>query len=111
MVFNKSGGKLNINCKFGQQNVNVVKSYRYLGHRLCQSNTIRQSGGAFSANQDQLHNKGLRVLFNQLNDFHPQKGNPVRLFLKLFDSLVKPILLYNSEILNMGAYTSRNSSF
>ena len=33
----------------------------------------------------------------------------MRLFLKLFDSLVKPILLYNCEIWD--AYTSRNSSF
>ena len=102
MVFNKSGRKLNINCKFGQQKVDVAKSYMHLGCGLTPS-------GAYSANQDKLYNKGLRALFNLLKDFQPQKGTPVRLFLKLFDSLVKPILLYNCEI--WGAYTSRNPSF
>ena len=77
MVFNKSGKKLNINCKFGQQKVDVAKSYTYLGCVLTPS-------GAFSANQDQLYNKGLTALFNLLKDFHPQKGTPVRLFLNAF---------------------------
>ena len=84
MVFNKSGRKPNFNCKFSQQKVDVAKSYTYLGCVLTPS-------GAFSANQDQLYNKGLRALSNLLMDFHPQKGTPVRLFLKLFVSLVKPM--------------------
>ena len=75
IVFNKSGRKLNINCKFGQQKVDVAKSYTYLGCVLTPS-------GSFSANQDQLYNKGLRALFSLLKDFHPQKGPPVRIFLK-----------------------------
>ena len=54
-VFNKSGRKLNIKCKFGQQKVDVEKSYTYLGCVLTPS-------GALSANQDQLiYNKGLRA--------------------------------------------------
>ena len=67
MVFNKSGRKLNINCKFGQQKVDVAKSYSYLGCVLTPS-------GAFSANQDQLYNKGLRALFNLLKVFTHRKG-------------------------------------
>ena len=102
MVFNKSGRKLKLNCMFGKTKVEMATSYTYLGCVLTPS-------GSFSANQDHLYKKGLRALFSLLKDFNPQKGAPVRLFLKLFDSLVKPVLLYNCEI--WGAYVSRKLSF
>ena len=104
MVFNKSVRKLNINCKFSQQKVDVAKSYTctYLGCVLTPSSS-------FSANQDQLYIKGFRALLSLLKDFHPQKGILVRIFLKLFNSLAKPILLHNCEI--WGAYTLMNSCF
>ena len=102
MVFNKSGKKLKLNCMFGHTKVEMATSYTYLGCVLTPS-------GSFSVNQEYLYKKGLRALFSLLKDFNTQKGTPVRLFLKLFDSLVKPVLLYNCEI--WGAYVSSKLSF
>ena len=76
--------------------------YTYLGSVLTPS-------GSFSANQDRLYNKGLRIMFTLLKDFHPLNGAPVRIFLKLFDSMIRPVLLYNCEI--WGAYIMKISSF
>ena len=86
IIFNKSGRKLNASCSFGSKTVDMATSYTYLGSVLTPS-------GSFSANQDQLYNKGLRTMFTLLKDFHPLNGTPVRIFLKLFDSMIRPVLL------------------
>ena len=105
MIFNKSGRKLNClkaSCSFGSKTVDMATSYTYLGSVLTPS-------GSFSANQDRLYNKGLRIMFTLLKDFHPLNGTPVRIFLKLFDSMTRPVLLYNCKI--WGAYIMKISSF
>ena len=85
MIFNKSGWKLKASCSFGSKTVDMATSYTYLDSVLTPS-------GSFSANQDQLYNKGLRIMFILLKDFHPLNGTPVRIFLKLFDSMIRPVL-------------------
>ena len=82
---------MKLNCMLGQTKVEMATSYTYLG-------CVWTTSGSFSANQGYLYKKGLRALFSLFKDFNPQKGTPVLLFLTLFDSLVKPVLLYNCEI-------------
>ena len=102
MIFDKSGWKLKASCSFGSKTVDMATSYTYLGSVLTPS-------GSFSANQDRLYNKGLRIMFTLVKDFHPLNGTPVRIFLELFDSMIRPVLLYNCEI--WGAYIMKISSF
>ena len=102
MVFNKSGRKIEINCTFGKDKIPVVNAFTYLG-------TTLTSSGSFTPNQENLYNKGIKTVFSILKDFHPTHGTSIKLLLKLFDSLVRPILLYNCEV--WGAYTKLNTSF
>ena len=102
MIFDKSGRKLKASCSFGSKTVDMATSYTYLGSVLTPS-------GSFSANQDRLYNKGLRIMFTLVKDFLPLNGTPVRIFLELFDSMIRPVLLYNCEI--WGAYIMKISSF
>ena len=102
MVFNKSGRKLNINCTFGKDKVPMATSYTYLG-------TILTPSGSFNINKENLYNKGLRTVFSILRDLHPQYGTHSKIILKLFDSLVRPILLYNCQV--WGTYSKQFKSF
>ena len=83
--------------------VEVKKSYCYLGLEI-------SSTGSFSAALDSLYKKALRALFgiySTLNIY--SDGTHISLFLKLFDSLVKPILLYGSEIWGFLPLTNKTS--
>ena len=80
----------------------TAKSYTYLG-------TVLTPSGSFAVNQKNLYNKGLRVLFSLLKLFHPRGGTSIKKFMKLYNALVRPILLYNCEV--RGAYCKRFNNF
>ena len=62
MIFSKNGRKLKASCSFGSKTVDMATSYRYLG-------SVLTPCGSFSANQDQLYNKSLRVMFTLLSGY------------------------------------------
>jgi hypothetical protein len=58
---------------------------------------VQLSSGNFAPTKTDLYNKGLKALFKIHKSF---AGNTptANIYSKLFDTLVKPIVLYNSEI-------------
>ena len=89
MIFQKHNSKLPINHQFhiGDNIVETIKEYTYLGLKLTQN-------GKFKAAQQQLSEKALHALFKirRKLDFH--RLTP-KIAFKIFDSIISPILLYN----------------
>ena len=66
MIFHKSGRKLKASCNFRSKRVDMATSYTFLDSVLTPSRP-------FSANQNQLYNKGLCVMFSySFKGFHRQ---------------------------------------
>ena len=94
LVFNKPFKNNIKNLKFAidGDNITVTNSYCYLGIEI--SNT-----GSFHKATDLLYKKSLRALFSLYSSLNIHSDEPnVKLFLKLFDSLIKPVLLYGCEV-------------
>ena len=56
-----------------------------------------RASGTFTNSIQYLSNKALKVIFTIRRRFQTETNN-AKLFLKLFDTCVKPILLYGSEL-------------
>ena len=94
VIFNKSFTQKIRNHKFhiGASRIDVQNSYCYLGIEI--SNT-----GNFSKSHDNLYKKTIRAQYSIFSSVPVYSDEPnAPLFLRLFDSLLKPILLYGSEI-------------
>ena len=76
-----------------------TKEYNFLG------NVINYKGNFKRAIQE-LTKKGLKVLFALKGRFSNFQSIPIPLSCKLFDVLIKPVLLYNSEVWFMEDYFS-----
>lgn len=104
LVFNKPFSKniKRLSFSIDGNPIAVTNSYCYLGIEI--SNT-----GSFTKATDTLYKKALRALYSVYSsiDIRSDEKN-VPLFLKLFDSLVKPVLLYGSEI--WGSHTSTENN-
>ena len=98
MVF-QSSNRFNRTHTFqiGNCDINSTNEYKYLG------NIINSSGKLLPSIKD-LSNKGLKALFAIKKYSQDIQPFPVKAQCKLFDSLVKPILTYNSEIRYMDLY-------
>lgn len=92
MVFSKGKRKLsNFKFNINNQTLEVVEKYKYLG-------VILNFNGNLKHAADHMFNKGLKAVFSlksRILDFDLAK---VKLKLKLFDTLIKPIITYGSEI-------------
>ena len=91
-------GKSPTNQKFflNQNEIFQTNNYKYLG---CNLNSI----GNFTQTKQELSKKASRVLFK----LHMAFGGinpPPHIYNKLFDSLIKPVLLYNSEVWDSELY-------
>ena len=91
IIFNKSGKIFRTEFKLGNQPIQVTDSYVYLGITFTPS-------GSFSLAQKKLYYKATRSLYGFLSEVNIYNGASVSAVLKLFDSLVSPMLLYNCEI-------------
>ena len=91
IIFNKSGKIFRSEFKLGNQPIQVTDSYVYLGITFTPS-------GSFSLAQKKLYYKATWSLYGFLSEVNIYNGASVSAVLKLFDSLVSPILLYNCEI-------------
>lgn len=89
-MFNKSGKLLkDCNFYFGQNLIKSVQEFKYLG-------IVMRASGSFSTAVEDLSKKA-KVIFMIKRKFHCTHNN-TPLLLKLFDSCVKPVLLYGSEL-------------
>ena len=96
MIFNR--GNTIIKSEFTINNVMIenVKSIKYLGF------TITAKNCSFMPTLEDLSIKARRVVY-ALNTKIKISRLPINLTIKLFNSLIKPILLYGSEV--WGSYT------
>ena len=68
-----------------------VKEYNFLGN-------IIDNKGRFKRSAQELSKKGLKAFFSLKKYLSECLHVPVELSCKLFDSLIRPMILYNSEI-------------
>lgn len=90
MVIRNCPRPISYNFTIGPTDIAQCTKYRYLGLLISEDGTFTQAA-------DELKAKASKALY-KLKQITAKCSFPVKLQLKLFDSLVKPILLYNSEI-------------
>ena len=92
MIIEKGKRAANSNTEFriGDQTLTYCKEYKYLG-------CIINSSGNFTAAKKDLSQKAAKVLYKLQRSF-ASVSPPPELYYKLFDTLVKPVALYNCEI-------------
>ena len=81
---------------FNEKKIEAVESYKYLGALLSQHATIK--GDLFSKDYDYLCTQAHKAMFALNKKVEFASPIPVQLMIKLFDSLIKPILTYGSDI-------------
>ncbi len=90
MIFNKTGRHMRRNFYIGNQKVETTREYKYLGFK------ITPSGGINSGLTD-LKDRALKAFFKLRNKMGPLFQYCPPITIKLFETLVKPILLYCSD--------------
>ena len=86
----RRGAYTNLEFHIGNQSLTKCKEYKYLG---CTVN----SNGNFTVSRKDLSLKATKVLYKLQRSFSDVSPSP-ELYNKLFDTLVKPVTLYNCEI-------------
>jgi hypothetical protein len=99
MIFQK-GNKKKTKPSFTLDNktIEIVQEYCYLGIKL-------NSNGKFTLAMKQLGEKALHALYSIRRHLNLHNLNP-KLAIKIFDTIISPILLYNSEV--WGVYTKND---
>ena len=90
MIFNKTGRLIRRNFKFGNSTVEVVRSYKYLGLVFTPSGEIKTALADLRARALKAYMKIKQKLGYLFKKY-------IMTTIKLFDSLVRPILLYASD--------------
>ena len=90
MIFNKTGRLIRRNFYLGTIRLENVRCYKYLGLLVTPSGEIRTA-------LDDLRSRALKAYMSLKNKLGGNFRNHVDDTLSLFDSLVKPILLYGSD--------------
>ena len=90
MIMGK-GAAPNTSFHYGRDEIKTTNSYKYLG-------TIINRHGTFSQATKDLKQKGLKALFSIWKTLSTGTAPPIDLATHLFDTLVKPIILYNCEV-------------
>ena len=98
-IFNKTGKFEKLTSKMDNLAIKSCSEYNYLGTTFQTSNTFRKV-------RIELVKKARKSMFAFLKHVNIQNGAQPKTIMKLFNSLVTPILLYNSEI--WGAYVEPN---
>ena len=101
MIFNKTKYN-NLSFQLDGHPLEIVQSYNYLGLKIC-------SSGSFTSAIKELSCKALRAYHAMRSTF---LGTPLqpRIYMKLFDCLVKPIALYGCEVWGAFGYKTSNIS-
>lgn len=90
IIFNKAGRLISERFAYGDQIIQCVSNYKYLGIQF-------NASGTFALAQDELYNKALKAYFKLKRELIPYNPS-VRTSLHLFDHTISPILLYGCEI-------------
>ena len=90
MTFN-TPKKADYNFKIYNSKIETTDEYVYLGITFHKSGTFKKA-------IEELVRKGTRAYYSILKEFNFHNNTKVKTLLKLFDTMVKPILLYGCEI-------------
>ena len=90
MIFNKTGRLLRRNFAYGQHNIKTVRTYKYLGFIVTPSGEIKTG-------LSDLKDRALKAIYKIKMKMGQYFRKYVKTTLKLFDTLVTPILLYASD--------------
>ena len=93
LIFQNKGKRTSPTFTFGENIVQIATEYKYLG-------TVITNTGNFKLNEVKLKQKGLRASFIISKNISPYAKPSTSI--KLFEKIIEPILLHNSEI--SGAY-------
>jgi hypothetical protein len=101
LTFNKKGQNINTNIKFGEDSLDSVLSYKYLGLLL-------NVDGSFTNAKEDLNKRGMKSMFKLTSMFKDVKPNFLT-SMHLFDHIVKPVLLYGADV--WGVQINRSKDF
>ena len=91
MIFSRGNQKINTSFKLGEETLENTKEYKYLGI------TIHKKNCSFNPALKYLRTKAVRAPYALRSKVDISKL-PISIALKLFDALIKPMLLYASEV-------------
>ena len=97
MIFNRGNKLIKSEFTINEKVLENVKSMKYLGFKINAKNC------SFLETLDELSIKAKRTIY-AINNTMKISQIPIKLTLKLFDTLIKPILLYGAEV--WGIYTN-----
>ena len=98
LVFeNRSNKLLNHFVNYKNLTVENVKEFKFLG-------SVIKSNGSLVTSTEDLCNKARKVFFSVKSYTSAFTGVPVSVACNLFDTLINPILTYNSEVFYMDLY-------
>jgi hypothetical protein len=93
LIFNKAGRLIKKNVRYGNENIECVSNYKYLGIWF-------SSSGSYSFVQNELYKKSLKAFFKLKKDLLSLNPN-IGTSMHVFDHTIKPILLYGSDMWGM----------
>ena len=91
IIFRANGKKHDAQFMLGNQNLEVIDSYKYLGITI-------SSSGSYLQGINKLAQKGRKALFSLRSGIDIYLLNNPKLVLKLYDCMIKPILIYGAEV-------------
>jgi hypothetical protein len=91
MVFSRGNQKINASFKVNGIKLENVKEFKYLGI------TVHKKSCSFTPTLKYLRLKATRALYALKSKIN-FTNLPIKVALKLFDAIIKPILLYGSEV-------------
>ena len=92
MIFSKRRRKYeNYHFTYKGNKIEITVSYKYLGITLFYNGNLKHAA-------DDLYNKALKAMFSLRKKLSNFSQFPPELSSKLFDSLIRPIVTYGSEI-------------
>lgn len=91
LVFTPSGRKRVCTFNVGDELLEVVQAYKYLGI------TITSNGG-FKQGIQELAKKGRKAWYSLRRNLEISELNNPKIYLRLFDAMIAPILTYGSEV-------------
>ena len=75
----------------GNSEIEIVEKYKYLGIIFTYNGNMKHSS-------DDLYKKGLKAFFKLKSKFMNFENIPIKTSLKLFDTLIRPIITYGCEV-------------
>ncbi len=103
MIVDRNSQNGTHNIKYGDSDLEIVCSYKYLG-------TTISNDCYFNVAHDALLKSATKAYYMLSNTLYSNNISNVQTYLKLFDALVRPILLYNCEIWGVDLLEKKTSS-